>query len=281
MDYFKGECWAIIHGVVNSVKKAFALLCLLGYAHISIAGLQDAGDKATVLLESTLQVQSQTPLDSNHSHHHELHNHDNEGRQSTWWIYGLTLLIGCVSVLAITRIWLNQLLKEKHQNQQHKRKLVQLDRAKTAFFSNASHELKTPLNGIVGSAEAAIDALENNNPYEALALLGVIQSCGLRLNYLVNDLLDMAKLSEGGLILNQESVDIGEVTEQVLEQLKSKADEHHLAIINAIPKQFSVVFGDKHRIQKILFCLIDNAIKYSEAGSKPIRIEAIEEGGGC
>ncbi|MBF0119644.1 MAG: response regulator [Desulfobacterales bacterium] len=144
--------------------------------------------------------------------------------------------------------------------------LTKTDRLKDEFLSNTSHELRTPLNGIIGITESLIDgAVGELNQNIKENLLMVIQS-GKRLATLVNDILDFSKLKNKELQIKKKPVDIRSLTEMILFILKPTITGKPVELINSIPPETLAVIGDENRIQQIMYNLIGNAIKFTDAG---------------
>lgn len=150
--------------------------------------------------------------------------------------------------------------------------LLSLDRLKDEFLANTSHELKTPLTGIIGIADSLLIGVAGELDENIKRNLSLIVSSGRRLEKLVNDILDLSKLKNSTLILNTEPVNIYNITEKVVTIFKTLKTNSNLSIENLIPADFPLVFGDKNRIEQILYNLIGNAIKFTEKGSVVVEI---------
>jgi signal transduction histidine kinase len=136
------------------------------------------------------------------------------------------------------------------------------------FVANVSHEFKTPLTSIQGFAQALFDGAINKNADKKRAaeiILGETE----RLNFLVNDLLTLAKLDAGTIIMEKEPADLNQLIRNILEKFQFQIT---LAGIG-VEKKFTepmVVPMDAERISQVLNNLIDNAIKYSPKGGNII-----------
>lgn len=155
--------------------------------------------------------------------------------------------------------------------------LKKADKLKDEFLANTSHELKTPLNGIIGIAESLVDGATGKLQADTNKNLGMIISSGKRLSALVNDILDFSKLKNKELSIQEKPLDIRALTDVVINLsiplLKGKSIE----LINEIPKNIPNAKGDENRVQQILHNIIGNSIKFTETGS--IKINAIENDG--
>jgi two-component system sensor histidine kinase ChiS len=148
-----------------------------------------------------------------------------------------------------------------------------MDQLKDEFLANTSHELKTPLNGIVGIAESLIDGATGKLSQATLFNLSLIVSSGKRLTQLVNNLLDFSQLKHKKLELNIKPLGMREITDVVLMLSRPLVGKKALKLINKIGSNIPPVDADENRVQQILYNLIGNAIKFTENGS--IEISAV------
>lgn len=140
-------------------------------------------------------------------------------------------------------------------------------RAKSEFLSNMSHDIRTPMNGIIGMTEIA--SLNVNDPLKVEECLYKISMSGKHLLGLINDVLDMSKIENGKLILNVEQISLPELMHNlvnlILPQTRSKDQRFDLYIHNIIAEN---VWGDSVRLNQVLLNLLENAIKYTSEGGK-------------
>ena len=137
------------------------------------------------------------------------------------------------------------------------------------FSANVSHELKTPLQGIIGSAELLESGLAK--PEDQPRFLGHIRREASRLVALVEDIIRLSQLDEG-MELPTETVDILALAEEVQAILQPSAEEKHVRI--AISGEGFCVVGVRRMLQEILYNLCDNAIKYNiPGGSVTVHVE--------
>jgi signal transduction histidine kinase len=136
------------------------------------------------------------------------------------------------------------------------------------FVANVSHEFKTPLTSIRGFAQAIHDGtLESMDGTQNAA--HVILEETDRLNYMVNDLLTLAKLDAGMITMDQRPLDLNEILEKIVERFSFQISDKDLTVeINLI--QSNKVLADGERIVQVFNNLIDNAIKFSPAHGRII-----------
>ena len=139
--------------------------------------------------------------------------------------------------------------------------LRRMERVRSDFVANASHELKTPLTSIRGYAEALAD-----DPPEDMRrqFLSSILNNTLRLQRLVDDLLDLSRLESGGWKANLESVLVSEVVEEAWELVGPRAD--HAVELDL--RGEGVVLGDQRGLVQVLRNLLDNAVRHTAAGGQ-------------
>lgn len=148
--------------------------------------------------------------------------------------------------------------------------LTKLDKLKDDFMANTSHELKTPLNGIIGLSESLIDGAAGKLPEKVAYNLSLIITSGKRLANLVNDILDFSKMKSNELKIDKRPVDIYSLVNLVLSLSRVLLVNKKIDLHNSIPMDFQSALGDENRIQQVLYNLIGNAIKFTEKGKVEI-----------
>ncbi|KZL92218.1 ATP-binding protein [Clostridium magnum] len=154
-------------------------------------------------------------------------------------------------------------------------KLKSIDKLKDDFLASTSHELKTPLNGIIGLSESLVSGIYDPSNNEQNETLELIQASAKRLSNLVNDILDFSKLKNNDVNLYMRAVDIRQLTNIVIKSCKPFLRNKKLNIVNSIGIDMPWAYGDENRIQQILYNLIGNAMKFTHYGE--IKISAIEK----
>lgn len=148
------------------------------------------------------------------------------------------------------------------QERQRAEQLAELDRAKTAFFSNASHEFRTPLTLMLGP----IDDLLQHSQGETRDELELIQRNGQRLLRLVNTLLDFSRIEAGRVRAQFEPVDLAAYTAELASSFRSAMDRAGLAFVIDVRPLAQPVWVDREMWEKIVLNLISNAFKYTLRG---------------
>ncbi len=163
-----------------------------------------------------------------------------------------------------------------NQIKQNNTELTELDRLKDDFLSNTSHELRTPISGIIGIAESMMDGATGTLPTKAIENLSMIVISGKRLSNLVNDILDFSKLKYKNIELQIKPVGIKVVIDVVLTLSMPLIGKRELQLINKVHNDL-LIDADENRLQQILHNLISNAIKFTESGT--IEILATQQNG--
>ena len=156
-------------------------------------------------------------------------------------------------------------------------RLSKLDKLKDEFLANTSHELRTPVNGIIGISESLIDGVAGKLHSKVIENLEMIVSSGKRLGSLINDLLDFSRLKNKDIILQSKNTDIKQIVEIVSNIIKSTQLDKKIDVINAISDDIAFVKGDENRIQQIMYNLIGNSYKFTKEGYIKISAEEKED----
>lgn len=141
---------------------------------------------------------------------------------------------------------------------------VKANEAKSDFLSSMSHDLRTPLNGIIGFTEIA---LKESNPALKQDYLEKIKLSGNLLLDLVNDTLDLSRIESGKMKLQPEDIDSRSFLESVLAAVRPVAEQKNIKLISNI-ESFSTetIYADRLNLQKVILNLLSNAIKYTPSG---------------
>lgn len=139
------------------------------------------------------------------------------------------------------------------------------NRARTAFFSSMSHDIRTPMNGIIGMTAIARANLGNREKVEDC--LNKISAASDHLLSLINEVLDMSRIESGKFSLKCEPVNLPELISSVLLLIKPELmKKGHTMRVKSSVLDYDLVMGDALHIQKILMNLLSNAVKYTPEG---------------
>lgn len=144
------------------------------------------------------------------------------------------------------------------------------NRAKSEFLSNMSHEFKTPLHAVLAMASLGKKNLVEASNEKLATYFFNIQESALRLNVLVNDLIDVAQLEAGQVELKRTPVDLRELILSLTHDLVSHATKAQVQLLANVQVDEAVCFCDGNRIRQVLAKLMGNAIKYSARNAQVI-----------
>ena len=150
--------------------------------------------------------------------------------------------------------------------------LTELDRAKTAFFSNVSHEFRTPLTLMLGPIEDILAQPDERDWRQNRELLNVVHRNGLRLQRLVNALLDFSRIEAGRTQASFEPVDLAAFTADLASNFRSAMERAGIAFSVDCPPLSAPVYVDREMWEKIVLNLLSNAFKYTLQGSVRVRL---------
>jgi PAS domain S-box-containing protein len=145
-------------------------------------------------------------------------------------------------------------------------------RAKDRFLAGMSHELRTPLNAIIGFTGTLLMKLPGPLNEAQEAQLRIVQSSARHLLSLINDVLDLAKIESGKVELHPESVVLQTIVLDVATSLRAMAEAKGLSFRTVVPEKDVVVSTDRRALHQILINLVNNAIKYTDAGAITIEV---------
>ena len=163
------------------------------------------------------------------------------------------------------------LLKAKEEAEKAKEAAENANKAKDQFLANVSHEVRTPLNAIIGFAEGIIesDSIETAHSYAETVL-----NESDHLLALINEILDHAKVEAGKIDIEYHSFDMSKLLESVISFAHALVKENglrfHVSVDDCVPQYIK---ADFLRLRQILINLVSNAVKFTEKGSITIRVE--------
>lgn len=157
---------------------------------------------------------------------------------------------------------------QRIQQQQQQQQLIAVSeaekKAQTAILSRISHDVRTPMNGVIGMTEllfdTALTAIQKDH-------LHTIQSSGHALLNLINEILDRSKIDAGKMEIEQMPFDLGLLLNECIDDYRSVAEDKNIELINHIHTDVpTLLLGDAGRLRQILLHFLGNAFKYTEHG---------------
>jgi signal transduction histidine kinase/ligand-binding sensor domain-containing protein/CheY-like chemotaxis protein len=208
---------------------------------------------------------------------------------ATWWFRSLVALLIAGTIWAIYR-WRVKNLKlqtarlevevkqrthelqvAKDSAEQAKNTAEYANQAKTIFLANMSHELRTPLNAILGFS----NLLRENHPVPEKERkdLDIINRSGEHLLTLINDVLDMAKIDAGRVVIENAPLDLRDLISGVMDLMRLRAGEKGLELSTVETAGFcQFIEADGEKLRQVLINLVGNAVKYTERGSVILQV---------
>jgi signal transduction histidine kinase/DNA-binding response OmpR family regulator/ligand-binding sensor domain-containing protein len=181
----------------------------------------------------------------------------------TWWAYTtyFTVIIGLMFLTRRSIVQRERLMATLKLERVELEKVQEIDKVKTNFFTNISHEFRTPLTLIQGPVQDLLDQFKKNS--EAKSKLNLIQQNSERLLRLVNQMLELAKLESGGLKKELTEGDLISFLRAISNSFSSISFQKHISLVQQFPEQVIEAFFDKDKLEKIMSNLISNAIKFT------------------
>jgi len=168
---------------------------------------------------------------------------------------------------------LEEKIRERtEQLEEAMQKALAASRAKSEFLANISHELRTPMNGVIGMIEILLE--ESPSPQQA-DHLETARGCANTLLSLLNDILDLSKIEAGRMLLENIPFEVRPLVEDCVRSMQARARQKGIPLRCQIaPNVPSRIVGDPLRIRQMLNNLLSNAVKFTERGSVDVSVNA-------
>lgn len=144
------------------------------------------------------------------------------------------------------------------------------NRAKGAFLAMTSHEMRTPLQAVLGYAEFLLADPRASLTPEQREDVGFIEQAGRRMLTLINQMLDLSRIEAGRLELEEKPVDLAGIVEQVRQDVAPLASQQRLELRVALADDLPYLRGDPERLRQVVANLASNAVKFTSSGSVEI-----------
>lgn len=173
------------------------------------------------------------------------------------------------AVILFSVFWLRSYDRKVKETEILSAELLKSNKQKDDFLANTSHELRNPLHGILGITESILKKEENNSD------LQLILDIGRKMSLLLDDLLDFTRLKEKGILLHIKEVNLQSTAVGVTDMLRYMTAGKKVELKIIIDEQFPSIAADERRLIQILYNLVHNAIKFTEAGT--VEIHAVHD----
>lgn len=172
-----------------------------------------------------------------------------------------------LTILVIFRLYYRITQQQLKSLDEAKEEAVRANQAKSEFLSNMSHDIRTPMNGIVGMTAIAMANIQD--PIRVEDCLAKITLSSKHLLGLINDVLDMSKIESGNLSLNVHQISLQETMESIVNIVQSQVEAKHQHFDIFIENiETENVYCDSVRLNQILINLLSNAVKFTPEGGK-------------
>lgn len=182
-----------------------------------------------------------------------------------------------ISTICLAGVWFRSYFKVNLEANKLNRKLQEANKLKDQFLANTSHELRNPLHGIINISQTVIERERAILNEKSIKELEMMLTVGRRMSLMLNDLLFAMTLKENTPRLNQSLCSIQSVVTGVIDILVYMKEGKDIKLISYIPEDFPKVYADENRVTQIIFNLLHNALKYTDAGE--VSIHAIQKKG--
>lgn len=186
----------------------------------------------------------------------------------------LDIYIGLIAASLIVGVLFKFQMKlyerEREKSLRQQKELERANQAKDSFLANVSHEIRTPINTIIGLNEMNLREQVSAEVEENCIN---IQSASRLLLALINDILDLSKIESGKMDLVEQQYDVGAMLSELVNIHWARAHEKNLDFnLDISPELPSMLYGDDIRLRQIVTNILTNAIKYTEKGSVTLRV---------
>jgi PAS domain S-box-containing protein len=161
-----------------------------------------------------------------------------------------------------------QLTETNQQLAISNQELARATRLKDEFLANMSHELRTPLNAILGITEGLMDEVFGLLSEEQKRILPIVERSGNHLLELINDILDLAKIEAGKLVLDRTLTDVNRLCQSSVMFIKQQAAQKNVQLSMEMIPVLPELMIDERRIRQVLINLLNNAVKFTPEGGR-------------
>jgi signal transduction histidine kinase/ligand-binding sensor domain-containing protein/DNA-binding response OmpR family regulator len=186
----------------------------------------------------------------------------------TPWAYGLYLLLAAGLVLTVRRYEINRirLHQRAEQESEQAERLRELDRARSRFFANVSHEFRTPLTLTLGPLDDLHAGFHGPLAPAMAEQVELARRNAGRVLELIDQLLEVARLEVGSTPLRARRIELGEYVARVGEAFRPLAERRSIALHIEVPRESLMAFADPAHLERALANLLSNAFKFTQGG---------------
>ena len=188
---------------------------------------------------------------------------------------------GVGTALSLLQLSLLRTERRNRELEDARRAAESANRAKSHFLATMSHELRTPLNAVIGFS----DLIQNEilgaiSPPKYKEYARDINISALNLLAVINDILDMAKIEDGKMVLFEEAVNLGHMVKSAMHFVAARAHQNNIVLAEDVPADLPTLMADQRAIRHMLLNLLSNAVKFTPSGGNIIvRVRRVKDGG--
>ncbi|OAB42407.1 hypothetical protein PGLA_12085 [Paenibacillus glacialis] len=188
-----------------------------------------------------------------------------------------SLLLFLIMVMSLALLMSHRSQQAYNKVEELSKELLEFDRMKDDFLVKTSHELGTPLHGIINLSQSLLEGVEGPLKRKQQESVILIHSVSRRLAGLVKDLLFISKIKQGEVSFTSRPIEIRIIEEVLAEIAYVMPPTLPVQLINTIPENLPLVYTDEQKLKQVFFNLIYNAIKFTKQGTITISAQIIEE----
>ncbi|OAB31625.1 histidine kinase [Paenibacillus macquariensis subsp. macquariensis] len=177
------------------------------------------------------------------------------------------------AIIGFSAYWFKKYFRNSIENTKLTEQLKYADKLKDQFLANTSHELRTPLHGIMNIAQTIVTKEKESLNESSLKDMELLITISRRMSHMLGDLLDVARLKEHRIILQQEPIQVQSIIPGIISMLKFMMEGKPIHLKIDIAESMPPVMADEKRLVQILYNLLHNALKYTEEGTISISTE--------
>lgn len=188
------------------------------------------------------------------------------------WFYLLNFIFAITMAVSMLDVSYRKQLRKIKDKEYLLAQTQEYERLQTEFFTTISHELKTPLNIILGiiQIQSNSECIKNSSCVKYIRMMR--QNC-YRLLRLINNLIDINKLESGSLALNQHNYNIVKIVRDITDSIIEYAESAGIKLIFETEVEEKIISIDADKIERVLLNLLSNAIKFTEQGTIEVKIK--------
>jgi len=177
------------------------------------------------------------------------------------------------AIVGFSTYWFKKYHRHSSQNAKLNEQLREADKLKDQFLANTSHEMRTPLHGIMNIAQTVVEKEKERLSERSQKDMELLITLSRRMSHMLGDLLDVARLKESRIVLHREPLRIQSIIPGVIAMLKFLAEGKPIQLLMEVAESMPPVMADEKRLVQILHNLLHNALKYTEEGTVCVSAE--------